>query len=592
MKTSRPASFAPDPPECKVSELCALPRHPTNEDVNKILHRAENVILKVQSGEFMPKLQPPSRRGNLRTDGNQIGTEDQIYANSHVDFSQTKVVGFDYDYTLVSYKVDLLHLIYDMAKDDLIKRFGYPAELTEELPGYDPGFAIRGLSVDLQTAWICKLTYNYYVSTAFFGREQVDRESLRPLNEAILSEDVRKRRLKPLNDLFSMAEACLLADVVQWFKSKRIPFNPGSVTEDVLQSIRHQHISGRMHNTVAANVERFVNKNSDSRKMLERLKASGKKLMLVSNSLFRYVDKGMRYVVGDDWRQLFDAVVVRAGKPDFYTMERPFREVSTRTDRVKYKPVDHISPNEVYCDGSISELIRITGWVTGEDGTIDGSKVLYLGDSLFADLVEARRTHGWTTGAIIEEVHHETNVQAAPTWRRARTVLQILHTAMHLCQEQMGSESRQDPRTAADEAVLNELEALSAQWRQEQDACMSPNFGSIFRAAIDWGSTPSLFAISLRRYVDIYTSRVENLYLYSTDHRFYPSMAHMGIPHESTHMTDSILSLLIDSGGASSNITNEMTYLSSFGGSSSFSGSFRCTVTYAVIIFLVSPSSH
>lgn len=35
-------------------------------------------------------------------------------------------------------------------------------------------------------------------------------------------------------------------------------------------------------------------------------------------------DKGMRHMVGPDWRQLFDVVIVQADKPNFFTDRRKY----------------------------------------------------------------------------------------------------------------------------------------------------------------------------------------------------------------------------------------------------------------------------
>lgn len=35
-------------------------------------------------------------------------------------------------------------------------------------------------------------------------------------------------------------------------------------------------------------------------------------------------DKGMRHMVGPDWRQLFDVVIVQADKPSFFTDRRKY----------------------------------------------------------------------------------------------------------------------------------------------------------------------------------------------------------------------------------------------------------------------------
>lgn len=40
--------------------------------------------------------------------------------------------------------------------------------------------------------------------------------------------------------------------------------------------------------------------------------------------------------------------------------------------------------------------------------------MLYFGDSLWADLVEARKLHGWTTGAIIYDVELELEKMMSP----------------------------------------------------------------------------------------------------------------------------------------------------------------------------------
>ena len=41
--------------------------------------------------------------------------QEAVYANSYVDMGAVDTVGFDYDYTLVTYTETLLELIYDMA---------------------------------------------------------------------------------------------------------------------------------------------------------------------------------------------------------------------------------------------------------------------------------------------------------------------------------------------------------------------------------------------------------------------------------------------------------------------------------------------
>ena len=77
------------------------------------------------------------------------------------DLSEVSVYGYDYDYTLASYKKGVEYLIHDIAKQHLVKsvalsdvynnediriiffrRYGYPESIAKLV--YDPHFPIRG----------------------------------------------------------------------------------------------------------------------------------------------------------------------------------------------------------------------------------------------------------------------------------------------------------------------------------------------------------------------------------------------------------------------------------------------------------------
>lgn len=92
---------------------------------------------------------------------------------------------------------------------------------------------------------------------------------------------------------------------------------------------------------------------------------------------------------------------------------------------VQWHAVRELRRGEVYTQGSVYQLSKLTGWV--------GSRVLYIGcvcfhllmllqlccrvglliflrdfhysDNLFSDLVEPSRANGWRTGAIIRYAH-------------------------------------------------------------------------------------------------------------------------------------------------------------------------------------------
>ena len=104
---------------------------------------------------------------------------------------------------------------------------------------------------------------------------------------------------------------------------------------------------------VAVDPGRYFEEQPHLKEVISSLKESGKRLIFASNSPFWYVDAGMKHVIGDDWREDWDVVIVSAGKPLFYTEEaRPFREVSSVTGRVKFKKVS-VGRLRVTSDASI-----------------------------------------------------------------------------------------------------------------------------------------------------------------------------------------------------------------------------------------------
>lgn len=88
-----------------------------------------------------------------------------VYANNYFNFGEIKVVGFDLDYTLLSYSTELQKLIYTYARDSLIETYGFPRELLS--CEFDPSFAVRGLSVDTKSGTLCKLSHLQKVGLNF-----------------------------------------------------------------------------------------------------------------------------------------------------------------------------------------------------------------------------------------------------------------------------------------------------------------------------------------------------------------------------------------------------------------------------------------
>lgn len=509
--------------------MLQLPNH-SNEAVNEILLETESLI------RSMHRHTKKVDQKTLSRSTKQTGSEnDAIYANTYVDLGKVDTVGFDYDYTLVTYTEELLELIYDMALKRLVNDRYYPMEMLDAGLQFDPYFSIRGLAVDKETGWICHLSYTHKVAVAWEGREKISTSRIYKeyRGKRALNPKERRSRLKPLNDLFSMAECCLIADTIQFFKDREIDFCPTNVVKDILAAIGDTHISGDFHRIVANNPEKYFNPTPHLKDVLTNLKDEGKRLIFASNSPYWYVDAGMKYVLGDDWIKMWDTVIVSAGKPAFYTeARRPFREVNKENSRVKFKKVERLVPGEVYTEGCLKELTRLFDWNDGTGAenldhgalSLASSNVLYIGDSLFADLVDAKREYGWITAAVTPEVGFETEVQGQADYVLVERTIEFLLNALRLLQTELGPAKR----TEEDLAVLDAVETLVSIWRDRQTSLLGNPFGSVFRARYQ----PSLFAHSLRRYCDLYMSNIGSLRNYSPQHRFYPEQNFRLLAHE------------------------------------------------------------
>ena len=160
------------------SSMTTLPRHPTNDDANDILTQTEEALRGMQDRILLINADTDddddaicSSSDNNNNNNDQgyyeqpildqselIPTDiekESVYANSYVDLGKVNTVGFDYDYTLVTYTESLLELIYDMALKRLVEEKEYPREMMECGLKFDPFFSIRGEIVLLVIFNVC-----------------------------------------------------------------------------------------------------------------------------------------------------------------------------------------------------------------------------------------------------------------------------------------------------------------------------------------------------------------------------------------------------------------------------------------------------
>ncbi|XP_055922442.1 5'-nucleotidase domain-containing protein 3 [Eupeodes corollae] len=443
-----------------------------------------------------------------------------VFACNELDLQEVEVYGFDYDYTLACYKSCLHDLLYNLGRDMLIKKFKYPEEIAQL--EYKPGFAVRGLHYDIEKGLLLKLDsfLQIQLGSVYRGLTKIpDSEVLKIYKNRIIpiayveghsksyQQDV-KAKMVQLADLFSVPEMCLLCNVAEYFEKNHIDYHPEILFDDVKSSVQRCHPI--MHQIVLEDAESFIEKNPLLPGFFERLIKAGKKLFLVTNSPFPFVNRGMTLLAGSNWRDYFDVIIVQARKPKFFTDEsRPIRLYDEKTNTHVWDRVSKLERGKIYYEGTVKQLQELTGW--------HGHSVLYFGDHPYSDLADVTLEHGWRTGAIISELTHEINTLNDEQFKKNANWLQMLTQLI---------EDHQDNESEAAQISLknwmNERDIL----RNETKKVFNTQFGSVFRTY----HNPTYFSRRLFRFADIYTSDITNLLHYSVAHTFYPRRGVM--PHE------------------------------------------------------------
>ncbi|MQL91551.1 hypothetical protein Taro_024168 [Colocasia esculenta] len=481
-----------------------------------------------------------------------------IYVNKNLKLDDIHVYGFDYDYTLAHYSENLQTLTYDLAKEHLVKELRYPKSCLDFK--YDPTFPIRGLYYDRLKGCLLKLDFFGSIEQdgCYYGRRKLTMDEIKAIyGTRHIGRDLASV-LVGLMDFFCFSEACLIADIVQHFVDAKLEFDPLYIYQDVKHAIQHVHISGLLHRSILSDPERYLVKNGKMLQFLEMLKEKEKKLFLLTNSPFYFVDGGMRFMLermkmqpsmrstmtpqlghfchglilansinfpssSAFWlwysSQLFlrcharrlpalgarpaavQALRLRHRPPLLVALVgQQRRAVSVRKDTLAFTAVNKFHPDQVYYHGCLKSFLQITKW--------KGPEVIYFGDHLFSDLRGPSKA-GWRTAAIIHE----------------------LEGKFHIIQELLGELYATVPSHERREAyytLLNELDEEYHGARSIMRSMFNSSFGATFLT--DTGQD-SAFAYHIHQYADVYTSKPENFMLHSPDAWFHPPYDVKIMPH-------------------------------------------------------------
>nr|XP_053629305.1 5'-nucleotidase domain-containing protein 3-like isoform X2 [Cherax quadricarinatus] len=368
----------------------------------------------------------------------------------------------------------------------------------------NPRAVFASNELDLRDIKVYGFDYDYTLA----HYEEAVEHLIYDLGKNVLISKYRQNKMAHLADLFSLPEMCLLSQVAQYFLDNNIPYHSVPLFNDVKAAIASIH--PEMHRVVGRNISEYLIKDPSLVDFFDRLKKHNKEIFIITNSPFYFVNAGMSYILGENWRDYFDVVVANAKKPAFFTDSmRPFRELNEEIHVQTWGPVTSLDKGKIYLEGNLQQLQQVKGW--------QGQEVLYFGDHPYTDLADVSLNHSWRTGAIIWELDYEIQCLNSEEYKKTSGWLMILQSLIESCQDFEDEESRK---------MIKKWEMERDQLRKKTKAIFNPHFGSVFRTH----DNPTYFSRRLFRYADVYTSRLSNLNNYSINHTFYPRRG--VLPHE------------------------------------------------------------
>jgi 5'-nucleotidase len=524
----------------KVSSIHGTPTGSTNSSkVDEAMRRAQAVLSDGRLGTIF-SVSP----------GRDIPVARQIFVNRNLPLSKVELVGFDMDYTLAIYHQRRIEqLSYRLTAERLVSHGGYhPAVATL---AYDHSSVIRGLFIDKKHGNLLKIDRFGHVGRASHGK--------RPMPEAEIERLYHNERIRLKNQeyawidtLFALPEAALFQDLVELYEQRlHQPLNTEKLFADVREAIDTVHRDNSLKAIIRADLGHYILKEPELGPALHKLRSGGKRLFVLTNSLWDYTDAVMSYLLDGvlaeypSWRNYFDVVITGAAKPAFFSESRPFQEVDTAhsDNRLASTAVDALDRSKVYQGGNLLAFERLTGF--------GGESVLYVGDHIYGDILKSKKTSMWRTCMVVQEIEDEINYletrrdeidRLAHTERyQVRLDDEVQRHKVRLNQlEKKLSKTTDAAQTVSLEEefalvkaqldvlrrALKECQYVSKTLEADIDAGFNLAWGLHFKEGVE----NSRFGEQVEQYACLYTSRVSNFLAYSPVQLFRSAREQM--PHE------------------------------------------------------------
>jgi HAD superfamily 5'-nucleotidase-like hydrolase len=450
-----------------------------------------------------------------------------VYCNRTLNLRSIRAIGYDMDYTLVHYHVDVWEeRAYEYARLALLEA-GWPVEALR----FDPAGFIRGLAIDRDLGNLVKANRFGYVKRAQHGMKALDFDSQR---RAYAREivDLSESRFRFLNTLFSLSEACIYSQLVDLMDEGALSevMSYAALHDRVRGALDAAHTEGRLKAEIVADPDRFVAFDPETPLALLDQRRAGKRLLLITNSEWSYTRQIMglafdRFLPeGTTWRDLFDVVIVSARKPLFFTSPERMYQVADLDGEGLLRPAQELVPNGVFHGGNADIVEQYLG--------LRPEQILYVGDHLYGDVHVSKQVRRWRTALVLRELEgdlgalsgFEDSMVRLRELMGQKAALELALSSQRLWSQRArygygppspGSRKEHDARARQLRAELVVLDDEIAPLAIASGTLNNERWGLLMRT----GNDKSLLTRSVERHADIYMSRVSN-FLYQTPFTF------------------------------------------------------------------------
>ncbi len=441
----------------------------------------------------------------------------KVFVTRTLNMRKIKYIGFDMDHTLVRYHTqEFEKLAHEIMKKALVEKRGYPAKVADLPFLYD--LAIRGLVIDRKKGNLLKVSRHGAIRASLHGTKPIDFMTQQKLYKSIYIDLSDTHLYTPIDTAFSISVATLYAQLVDIKDSETVTVDGknmmpdyDTIAVDVMSTLDIAHSDGSIKGTVAKDLDKYIVRDADVVKGLERYRKHDKKVFIVTNSDFSYSKLLLDYAINPflttckSWEELFEVVVTYAGKPRFFY------------DNLRFLKVDPTNGTMTNYDGPIKHGVFQGGGATkfARDLGVEGDDILYIGDHIYGDILRLKKDCNWRTALVVEELGDEIEayIKAQPNSVEIRGLMDrkepLERELVDIISEKVESGREADEHKLHQlQAQITDLDKQISQLIKKQQSNFNPHWGEVMRA----GNEESYFAHQVDRFACIYMAKLSDLF--------------------------------------------------------------------------------